>query len=120
MTRKPDPNSKTAVLTWKARNDYEVELIRKIKRVLRANEEIGDFLIPLVEPQVKARAPSNCQTIFVQQGNIVEVALSEAQRQMLDKAKGAPAFFEQEINCENCGKRHRSQVVCYTPEEFYQ
>jgi hypothetical protein len=29
-------------------------------------------------------------------------------------------IFDQEIDCKNCGKRHKSQVTCWNPREYLQ
>jgi hypothetical protein len=49
------------------------------------------------------------------------MSLSQAQREKLGIPQDQAIVFEQEIECQNCGGRHKAQVTCYgKPGEYHE
>jgi hypothetical protein len=60
-----NPQAKTAQVVLHPRNDYEVDLLKKLKRIISGDGETTiQFFLPFIEKIVKERAPSNPQTLM--------------------------------------------------------
>lgn len=87
MPRRPDPNSKTAQIIFKANDETEEIKIRALKEICaRNNIDIRDVFLPRVDSFLREHhwPPGSSQTLLVTYGGIIKALCTRCHRSYQD------------------------------------
>jgi hypothetical protein len=116
MPRQLDSKAKTPDLHIKPANPQEEKVCREAKSIAEHDKvTLKEYILPLVEKENRRRRPGNPQSLLTPDMPY-PISLSQAQREKLGIPEGQAVMFDQEIDCQNCGKRHKSQVTCWNTD----